>query len=97
MTVQTYFLIEIYHNPKNEEANKIINELIDTSIFLEVEIKLQIFKDEKYPVKKILLRPLLISDSLITENQLKFHSFYLDNYLENKNIDIECLITTDIH
>lgn len=95
--MKDYFLFEIYHNPKNEEVKKIINELIDTSIFLGVEIKLQIFENEKYSVEKILLRPSLISDNLMTENQLKFHSFYLDNYLENKNIDIECLITTDVN
>lgn len=95
--MKKYFLFEMFYNPKNMEVEEVINELIDTSIFLEVEIKFHLFKDEKYPVEKILLRPSLISDSLITENQLKFHSFYLDNYLENKNIDIECLITTDIH
>jgi hypothetical protein len=93
----TYFLIEIHHNKKNIEVNKIINELIDTSLFLEVEIKLQIFENEKYPVEKILLKFSFISDKLISEKQLNFYSFYLDNYLENKNIDIKSLMTTDIN
>lgn len=62
--MKTYFLIEIHHNKKNTEVNKIINELIDNSLFFEVEILFQLFKKEQYHNKKILLRLSIIWLSL---------------------------------
>lgn len=95
--MKTYFLIEIHHNKKNTEVNKIINELIDNSLFFEVEILFQLFKKEQYHNKKILLRLSIISNRFMTENQLNFYSFYLDTYFQDKNINIESLIQTDIN
>ena len=85
------------NNKKNTEVNKIINELIDKSLFFEVEILFQLFKKEQYHNKKILLRLSIISNKFMTENQLNFYSFYLDTYFQDKNINIESLIQTDIN
>ncbi len=93
-----YFLFEMFYNPKNMEVESIINELIDTSIFLEVEIKFHLFKDEKYPVDKIKMIPSYCSRTMMTEFEIGFHCHYLETYLDNMNIDLLCIgIMTDIN
>lgn len=93
-----YFLFEMFYNPKNMEVESIINELIDTSIFLEVEIKFHIFKDEKYPVERIKIIPSYCSRTMMTEYEIGFHGYYLETYMNHTNIDLLCIeIMTDIN
>lgn len=96
--MKKYFLFEMFYNPKNVEVESIINELIDTSIFLEVEIKFHLFKNEKYPVERIKIIPSYCSRTMMTEFETSFHCYYLETYLDNTNIDLLCIeIMTDIN
>ncbi len=95
--MKSYFLIEIHYDPKNNHASTLINEMIDTSLFIGVEIQFQLFKKEQISIEQILLKLSFFSDRFMNEKQMNFYSFYLDNYLENKNIDIKSLMTTDIN
>ena len=54
--MKSYFLIEIYYDPKNNHASTLINEMIDTSLFLGVEIQFQLFKKEQISIEKIILK-----------------------------------------
>ncbi len=95
--MKSYFLIEIYYNNKNIEVNKIINELIDNSLFFGVEILFQLFKKDQYFDEKILLKLSIISDEFMNKEQLDFYSFYLDTYFHNENILIKSSLSTDIN
>ena len=95
--MQSYFLIEIYYNNKNIEVNKIINELINSSLFFGVEILFQLFKKDQYFDEKILLKLSIISDEFMNKEQLDFYSFYLDTYFHNENILIKSSLSTDIN
>ena len=95
--MKSYFLIEIYYNNKNIEINKIINELIDNSLFFGVEIKFQLFKKDQYFAEKILLQLSIISDEFMNREQLDFYAFYLDTYFNNENTLIKSSLSTDIN
>lgn len=95
--MKSYFLIEIYYNNKNIEVNKIINELINSSLFFGVEILFQLFKKDQYFDEKILLKLSIISDEFMNKEQLDFYSFYLDTYFHNENILIKSSLSTDIN
>jgi hypothetical protein len=95
--LKSYFLIEIYYNNKNIEINKIINELIDNSLFFGVEIKFQLFKKDQYFDEKILLQLSIISDEFMNREQLDFYAFYLDTYFNNENTLIKSSLSTDIN
>jgi hypothetical protein len=93
-----YFLFQIYYNAENRERiMSIVNELIDTSISLEVNTSFQFLKREDYPVEKIYIRPFhLVTNRMMTENERTFHGHYLETYVHQDNISIECL-STDIN
>ena len=95
--MKSYFLIEIYYNNKNIEINKIINELIDNSLFFFFEIKFQLFKKDQYFDEKILLQLSIISDEFMNREQLDFYAFYLDTYFNNENTLIKSSLSTDIN
>ena len=95
--MKSYFLIEIYYNNNNIEINKIINELIDNSLFFGVEIKFQLFKKDQYFDEKILLQLSIISDEFMNREQLDFYAFYLDTYFNNENTLIKSSLSTDIN
>ena len=95
--MKSYLLIEIYYNNKNIEINKIINELIDNSLFFGVEIKFQLFKKDQYFDEKILLQLSIISDEFMNREQLDFYAFYLDTYFNNENTLIKSSLSTDIN
>ena len=95
--MKSYFLIEIYYNNKNIEINKIINELIDNSLFFGVEIKFQLFKKDQYFDENILLQLSIISDEFMNREQLDFYAFYLDTYFNNENTLIKSSLSTDIN
>ena len=95
--MKSYFLIEIYYNNKNIEINKIIDELINSSLFFGVEVLFQLFKKDQYFNEKILLKLSIISDEFMNREQLDFYAFYLDTYFNNENTLIKSSLSTDIN
>lgn len=95
--MKSYFLIEIHYDPKNNHASTLINEMIDTSLFIGVEIVFQLFKKEQISIEQILLKLSFFSDRFMNEKQMNFYSFYLDTYFQENYIKMENLISTDIN
>lgn len=95
--MKSYFLIEIHYDPKNNHASTLINEMIDTSLFIGVEIQFQLFKKEQISIEQILLKLSFFSDRFMNEKQMNFYSFYLDTYFNNENTLIKSSLSTDIN
>lgn len=85
------FIIK-YHT-KNTYVNTLINDLIDTSLLFNVDIEFNLLKDGKYNKNSIDITPNFYSknDEELPQNFLDFHSYYLDTYLKNEDINISLI------
>lgn len=83
----------IKYNTKNTYTNILINDLIDTSLLFDIAIEFNLLKDKNYDKNKIDITPTFYSneDEKIPQDYLDFHCYYLDNYLENTNLNFSLL------
>lgn len=88
----------IKSHTKNTYLNTLINDLVDTSLLFNIEIEFHFLKNGNYNKNSIDITPNFYSNNneMIPQNYIEFHSYYLENYLQNENINIDLLNTITI-
>lgn len=84
------FLLTIKCHTNNTYVDTIINDLVEVSFLLEIELEFHLIKSKNYNENHIEITPdIYIKEGLsLPRNYTDFQSYYLDTYLQNTDIDI---------